>query len=98
MSRLKLRLPGLNTLPDATRALRDIETHLNAVPVVIDAKPASGVNFLVQNSDGLWKLFELVAGTNITLTLDEVTQTLTIDSSGGGGSSLDDTLAVEAML
>lgn len=98
MSRPKLRLPAIGSVPDAGRALREIEAHLNFVPAVSDTRPTSGIKFLAQDSEGHWELYDLVAGTNITLTLDEVAQTLTIDAAGGGGGSLDDVLAVEAML
>lgn len=50
-------------------------------PQVLDELPAPGtIKFLVQEEDGMWHTWSLVAGAGVTLTPNSVTKQLTITS------------------
>lgn len=80
----KLRIAPVSDIKSAARAIEDIAaylTHIMArVPIIKDDPPASGIVFVTRDSDGHWHTYEVIAGTDITLTLDENAQTLTIET------------------
>jgi hypothetical protein len=78
------RVGEIQTLDHARNAIRDLESMvlglIREAATTEDPAPASGIQFLVRETDGTYHLWTLVAGAGVTLTLNSGTRTATITS------------------
>lgn len=79
-----LTIGAITTLPDAAKALRDVEQWANGLFIQLKSiatKPgASTLAFLVEEDTGLIEQWTLVAGAGVTLNFNTSTRVCTITS------------------